>query len=37
MRTTTPPTPTYYAQMVPAQVYKGRNKALCHRWEWMNE
>jgi hypothetical protein len=33
MRTTTPPTPTptYYAQMVPAQVYKGRNKVLCHR------
>lgn len=34
IRTTTPtPTPTNYAQRIPAQVYKGRNKALCHRQE----
>jgi hypothetical protein len=34
IRTTTPtPTPTNYAQKIPAQVYKGRNKALCHRQE----
>jgi len=35
MRTTPPPTPlpTSYAQIVPAQVYKGRNTALCHRQE----
>jgi len=36
MRTTTPtpiptPTSTNYAQRVPAQVYRGRSKALCHR------
>lgn len=29
-KTTTTPTPANYAQRVPAQVYKGRNKALCH-------
>lgn len=34
IRTTTPtPTPTNYAQRIPAQVYKGRKKALCHRQE----
>jgi len=35
MRTTPPPTPlpTNYAQIAPAQVYIGRNKALCHRQE----